>query len=88
MIANAGTAAYSKIAQGSAEGRATELMRQYIKNFSIYDLEKESTVIFKNTYHSFLNEKLSDLEAMASEQAYEHFSAYIKMNRSKVHLCL
>lgn len=38
VIANAGATAYSKIAQGSPESRATELMRQYIKDFSIYTL--------------------------------------------------
>lgn len=59
-------------------------MRQYIKDFSIYNLEEESTVIFKNAYRSFLVEKLSELETMASEQAYEYFSAHIKMNKSKV----
>lgn len=84
MIANAGATAYSKIAQGSPESRATELMRQYIKDFSIYTLEEESTVIFKQAYHSFLREKLSELESMASEQAYEFFSAHVKMNRTKV----
>lgn len=61
VIANAGATAYSKIAQGSPESRATELMRQYIKDFSIYTLEEESTVIFKQAYHSFLREKLSEL---------------------------
>lgn len=60
-------------------------MRQYIKDFSIYNLEEESTVIFKNAYRAFLVEKLSELETMASEQAYEYFSAHIKMNKSKVH---
>lgn len=59
-------------------------MRQYIKDFSIYNLEEESTVIFKNAYHAFLNEKLSEVETMAMEQAYEYFSAHVKMNRSKV----
>lgn len=59
-------------------------MRQYIKDFSIYNLEEESTVIFKNAYKAFLIEKLSELETMASEQAYEYFSAHIKMNKSKV----
>lgn len=63
-------------------------MRQYIKDFSIYTLEEESTVIFKTAYHSFLNEKLSELEHMASEQAYEYFSALIKINRSKVIMSL
>lgn len=72
------------MAQGSPEARATELMRQYIKDFSIYNLEEESTVIFKNAYHAFLNEKLSEVETMAMEQAYEYFSAHVKMNRSKV----
>lgn len=72
------------MAQGSPEARATELMRQYIKDFSIYNLEEESTVIFKNAYHAFLNEKLSEVETMAMEQAYEYFSAHVKMNKSKV----
>ena len=88
VIANVGATAYSTIAQGSPEARATELMRQYIKNFSIYGLEEESTVIFKNAYHAFLNEKLSEVETMAMDQAYEFFSAHIKMNRSKVLLNL
>jgi hypothetical protein len=63
-------------------------MRQYIKDFSIYNLEEESTVIFKNAYHAFLNEKLSEVETMAMEQAYEYFSAHVKMNRSKVPLSI
>lgn len=59
-------------------------MRKYDPTFSIYELEKEATVIFKDAYHSFLNEKLSELDYKASEQAYEYFSAHIKMNRTKV----
>ena len=88
MIANAGTTVYSKLAQGSNEARATEMMRQYIPGFNIYELEEESTVIFKNAYHAFLNEKLSELETMTSEQAFEFFSAFIKLNRTKVCLSL
>lgn len=60
-LANASTAVYSKISEGSPEARATELMRKYIKDFSLYELEEESTVIFKNAFHAFLNFKLSDL---------------------------
>lgn len=61
-------------------------MRKYVKDFSLYELEDESTVIFKNAYHAFLNFKLSELEMMASEQGYEYFSGHIKINRTKVHL--
>ena len=49
-VANVGTAVYSKLAQGSPEARATELMRRYIPDFNMYELEDESTVIFKNAY--------------------------------------
>lgn len=61
-------------------------MRQYIPDFSLYELEEESTVIFKNAFHAYLNFKLSDLEMMASEQGYEYFSAHTKMYRTKVQL--
>lgn len=69
-VANLGATVYSKFAQGSPEARATEIMRQYIPGFDMYELEDESTVIFKDAYHAYLNEKLSLLELMASEQGY------------------
>jgi hypothetical protein len=59
-------------------------MRRYIKDFSLYELEEESTVIFKSAYNSFLNEKLSELERISSEQGYEYFSGHIKVFRTKV----
>lgn len=34
-------------------------MKQYIPDFNLYELEDESTVIFKNTYHAYLRDKLS-----------------------------
>ena len=83
-MANVGTAVYSKLAQGSPEARATEIMRKYIPGFDMYELEDESTVIFKNTYHAYLREKLSELELMASDQGYEYFSAHVKMFKNKV----
>ena len=84
VAANVGTTIYSHVAQGSPMARAQEMMRKYVPDFSIYDLEQESTVIFKNAYHSFLSEKLSELELIASDQAYEFYSAYIKMLKTKV----
>lgn len=49
--------------------RATTLMRKYIPNFTMFDIEKESTVVFKDAYNSFLSEEVSKLETMTSEQA-------------------
>jgi hypothetical protein len=83
-VANLGTTVYSKLAEGSPEARATKLMRAYIPDFNLYELEDESTVIFKNTYNAYLMEKLSDLDLMASEQGFEYFSAHIKMMKNKV----
>jgi len=61
-------------------------MRKYIPGFDMYELEDESTVIFKNTYHAFLREKLSELELMTSDQGYEYFSAHVKMFKNKVNI--
>jgi len=87
-VANLGATVYSKFAQGSPEARATEIMRQYIPGFDMYELEDESTVIFKDAYHAYLNEKLSLLELMTSEQGYEYFSAHVKMLKIKVNRCI
>lgn len=83
-VANLGASAYSKFAQGSPEARATEIMRAYVPDFNLYELEDESTVIFKNAYNSFLKEKLSELELVTSDQGYEYFSAHVKMFKNKV----
>ena len=56
----------------------------YIPNFDLYELQEQSTVILKNAYNSFLCQKLSELELVASDQGYEYFSGHIKMWKNKV----
>lgn len=46
IAANAASMAYGKVKHGSSFSRATEIMRKVIPDFTIFQLEKEATVLF------------------------------------------
>jgi hypothetical protein len=87
-VANAASMAYSTVANESPMARATNMMRAYIKDFSMFELEEESTVLFKDAYNAFLSGEREKLEKMANEQALEYFKAHLRLNDTKVILCL
>ena len=53
-VANVASIAYSTVANESPMAKATNMMRNYIKNFNMFELENESTVVFKDAYNAFL----------------------------------
>ena len=65
-MANVASMAYSTVANESPMAKATILMRAYIKDFSMFELEQESTVLFKDAYNAFLEGDREKLEQMTN----------------------
>jgi hypothetical protein len=60
-VANVATMAYGAVANESPMARATTMMRKYIPGFNMFEMEKESTVLFKDAYNTFLQGDLARL---------------------------
>jgi hypothetical protein len=75
-----GVKAHKVISQPSNSAKATELMRKYDKDFSLIELEKESTYIFRDVYNLYLENNSQALEILCGEQALGLLQSLIRIN--------
>lgn len=81
---NLGNKAYKMVSEPSSTARATQTMRQYDKDFSVIEIERESTYIFKEAYLAFLQCDVEKLEMLCGGQALDLLRSLIKINAVKV----
>jgi hypothetical protein len=84
MGVNLANKAYELTTKPTSNEKATNIMRKYDREFSIMDLEKESTYLFRDAYNYFLQDDLANLEKICCGQAFSLFKQLAQANKTKV----